>query len=451
MIPRNWALSNTEGVLPVEVNAILEAERQQGEKTTFIVRLVIGGFGIINCLALYSSNTLTTTVIGVAAGLVYLLFSGFGLAMTRRGIHPPWLKYAGVVGDMTVVTVQSIASLYNHSGAYETLLAPIFGVLYVMFNILTGLQYSARLSLFAAGVAAIERAAVLGWVLSRGSVNVSEQATYGEGVVALGDQVMIVVFIAFSGVLAAWVSRNARRLLVRAALDAVQRRELERRQAHYRRYLSAPVLDQVLKEAEGATLGGERQQATILVVGIHDFSSLTESRDPESVVALLNTYLSDLVEILFRYGGTLDRYSGQGLSAIFGVPYELADAPGAAVRAALEMHERMRLHALGRPTADAQLGIHVGIAQGTVVAGNIGSVTRMEFTVIGQAVTRAERLQAFGSRHGIEILVDEAVHEAIQGLYHSHPVPSDPMLGSLPAYAIDLAPSLRTRTMVSAG
>lgn len=435
--------------MPDNVRAILAAESLRGARTTFVIRLVIGAFGVLSAAAVSSVNKPAATTIAVLAGTGYLIFSALGLVIVRRGIPAGWLKYAGATADASVVTLISITGLYNYSGAYETLLAPIFSVLYVMFNILTGLQYSIGLSLFAGLMAAAQRGLVLGWVLSKHMVHVSEVAVYGDRAITLSDQFTIIVFIAFSGFIAAWVAYNARKLLIKSATDAVRKVELEKRERHFSKYLSGPALEHVLDHPENIQLGGERRTATLLVAAVYDLGALAENKDPEAVVELLNARLSDLTEIVLRYGGTVDRFVGDGLIAMFGLPYEIPDPAGSAVRAAVEMHERIQ----ARSTGTEPLRLGVGIAQGIVVAGNVGSSERMEYTIVGPALSRAQRLQGASLAHG-PVLVDESVHEAVRGLYRTRASSVASATGlDIPTYAIEFGPtrSESGSTMLSAG
>jgi len=439
--------------LPDDIVEILRKESVRGSRTTFLIRMLIGAFGIASCLAVQSANTAEATRAGVLIGVGYLTLAAFGHLAIRRGRHLPWLSYLGATADASVVTLMSMTSLYNHSGAYETLLAPIFCVLYVMFVILTGLQYSVRLSLFAAGMAAAQRAALLGWIVERGLVAVSETAIYGEKIVSLDDQYTIVAFIAFSGVLAAWVAHAARQLLLKAASDSVRKLELERRQLRLKRYLSPPTLEHVLDHPDRIDVAGERRTATVLVVGLEDMGVVAEHLEPEGVVALLNRNLGILSEIVLRYGGALDKFSSDGLTAVFGLPYEVPDPSGSAVRAAIEMRDRFRSSdAHGEATA-LQSSVGIGIAQGMVITANVGSRERVDFAILGPAVTRSQRLQASSLRYG-PILVDESVHDAIFGLYPTKSLSAGTIPGlAAPAYLVepvDVAPQEAGTTMVSA-
>jgi class 3 adenylate cyclase len=319
--------------------------------------------------------------------------------------------------------------------------------------IITGLQYSVPLSVFAALMAALERGGLLAWIVQRGLVQTSDAAVYGARAVAMTDQYAIIVFIAFSGVLAAWVAHAARQLLEKAAVDSVRKLELERRQLRFKRYLSSPALEHVLDNPEHRDHVGERHTAAVLVVGLGGLGMVAEDLEPEAAVALLNQNLGILTEIVLRYGGALDKFTADGVIAVFGLPYEVPDPAGAAVRAAVEMQDRFHNKDEGRATASLQDGVAIGIAHGMVMTANVGSRERMEYAILGPALTRAQRLQASSSRFG-PILVDESVHDAIRGLYFTQCLAPGSVVG-LNALVYVVEPPKRalgetTATLVSA-
>ncbi|HKX26605.1 MAG TPA: adenylate/guanylate cyclase domain-containing protein, partial [Blastocatellia bacterium] len=142
-------------------------------------------------------------------------------------------------------------------------------------------------------------------------------------------------------------------------------------------------------------LGGVRQMVTALFVDIRNFTTLSESSTPELIVNLLNRYFSMISEIVFRHGGTLDKYIGDGLMALFGAPYVGELDAVQAVRAAVEMQRAIdafndRLNAEKLPP----IAIGIGINTGPAIVGYIGSETRLDYTAVGDAVNTASRLES---------------------------------------------------------
>jgi class 3 adenylate cyclase len=173
------------------------------------------------------------------------------------------------------------------------------------------------------------------------------------------------------------------------------------------RYVTQQVADEIL--AGRVELGGERRVATVLFSDIRGFTSMSESMTPEEVVDFLNDYLNLMVDCVVEHGGILDKFIGDAIMAVFGVPLgqgTQADDAKAAVRCALEMSKR--LDALNRSREEKNempIEIGVGIHTGDLVAGNIGSPVRMEYTVIGDTVNVSSRLEGMTKTLGRRILL----------------------------------------------
>jgi class 3 adenylate cyclase/tetratricopeptide (TPR) repeat protein len=159
------------------------------------------------------------------------------------------------------------------------------------------------------------------------------------------------------------------------------------------------------KTPSSISMDGERRTVTILFADISGFTALSEKLDPESVRNIVNECFDRLVPIVRRYGGTVDKFIGDEIMALFGAPHAHENDPERAVRAALDMMEALRTFNVDRGT---DLGIHMGINTGLVVAGGIGSTSRQEYSVMGDAVNLASRL-ADASERG-QILAGPETH-----------------------------------------
>ena len=188
-----------------------------------------------------------------------------------------------------------------------------------------------------------------------------------------------------------------RRKTAAAQLEAEIRRREEVLRQTFRRYVSPRVADKILEDAQLRdtllSTADVRTHAVVLFADLRGFTSISEQLDPPSVVPLLNEFFSLLTEITFRHEGTVFHMAGDCLMLGFGVPLEQPDSPERAVRAAREMLESFAALARSwkeRYQVDAGLGI--GINEGDVVAGNIGSSSYMNYTIIGDTVNIAARL-----------------------------------------------------------
>ncbi len=394
---------------------LVEADARRFERIAAILRLVFGGLGGVALVGNWESNSLAAMLFSTVVFAVELGWAVVVYAMVHAQRAPPWSKWASAVADVTFVTAFSASGLLNYSGAYETLLAPLVLGLYPLFLLLTALSGSVRLTVFAGALAAVERLGLLLHIVDRGLVRTTDIASYGTDAVGMPDQYTIVVFLLVLGGLFGALSWLLRSEWQRSAEETLHKLEAERQQAHFRKYLSSAVADFVVANPEAMTLGGARRVASVVFVDIRDFTPFAEAQRPERVVEFLNQVFSELVAIVFKHGGTLDKFLGDGLMAVFGVPQDLPDAAARAVRAAIEMQACIHRMDASHAAGDHPLKIGVGIAHGDVVAGNVGSPDRMEYTVIGDTVNYAARLQGLCKDLDQGIVVSDAVHEGAPG------------------------------------
>lgn len=177
-------------------------------------------------------------------------------------------------------------------------------------------------------------------------------------------------------------------------------------------YLAPAVIDRMLASSRPPELGGETRMVTIYFSDVAGFSTFTERMTPAEVVALMNTYLSAMTEIIEDEGGFVDKYIGDAIVAVFGAPLDDPAHAAKAVRAALRCQARLdemnRTEALFRPRP---LGQRIGLNSGTVLVGNIGSRRRFNYSVMGDAVNLASRLEGANKFFGTAILASETTRE----------------------------------------
>jgi adenylate cyclase len=179
------------------------------------------------------------------------------------------------------------------------------------------------------------------------------------------------------------------------------------------RFFSSRVTEKIFGSGENLKLGGERRNVTILFADLTGFTSLSEHLDQERVVEILNTYFTCMTPIIFDYDGTLDKLMGDGIMAFFGAPISHDDDPLRAVKAAIEMIEALKSLNAGADDDWPILQASIGINTGEVVAGYIGSEEHLNYTVIGDAVNIAQRLQTIAKPD--EILISKTVQQEIEG------------------------------------
>lgn len=248
-------------------------------------------------------------------------------------------------------------------------------------------------------------------------------------IAALYGAYALVAFIAFDrglmlnmaypplALLGGWVGVS----LYRVVSEQARRREVLR---IFGRYVSPEVVQEIMSQTEagGLRLGGEEREVTVAFADIRGFTSLSENMRPEEVVRLLNAYLSELIAVVLKHRGMINKFAGDNIMAVWNAPVEQTDHALLAVRAAMEGQEalhRLPLRYPDLPPVEFGIGINTGIA----VAGNLGSEDRSEYTVIGDAVNLASRLT--GAAPGGRIWIGPTTFEMVRR--HVKAEPLEPM------------------------
>jgi adenylate cyclase len=217
----------------------------------------------------------------------------------------------------------------------------------------------------------------------------------------------------------------------------VEGREKRKVSKLFGRYVSRDVYTQLMKHPERAELGGARRDMTVLFSDIRGFTSVTERGDPEALVAQLNDYFSRMVAIVFRHHGTVDKFVGDMVMALFSAPMDDADHAENAVAAAVDMVKE--LGELNRDWAAkgmAQLDIGIGVNSGDMIAGNIGSSSIMSYTVIGDNVNLGSRLESLNKEYKTRIIISDATRTRLKTPYDVRPLGDVVVKGKSKAVAI---------------
>ncbi|MGF1490869.1 MAG: GAF domain-containing protein [Microcoleaceae cyanobacterium] len=177
------------------------------------------------------------------------------------------------------------------------------------------------------------------------------------------------------------------------------------------RYMTPEVAEQLLASGD-IGLGGKRKNVTVLFSDIRSYTTLTEKLQAEEVVAMLNEYFEEMVDTVLKYKGTLDKYIGDALMAVFGSPAPLENHPWMAMQAAIEMRHRLEgFNALRVAKGLIPIKIGMGLHSDEVVSGNIGSSKRMELTSIGDGVNLASRLEGASKQYGTDLIISEDTYQ----------------------------------------
>ena len=216
----------------------------------------------------------------------------------------------------------------------------------------------------------------------------------------------------------------------------------EKKRERLGRFLSPQVANRILAASAtdgGAALGApEVREVSVLFADICGFTSMSENMSPSLVSLMLNDYLSRMTDVIFKYEGTLDKYIGDAIMAVFGAPLDMPDHAERAIRTALEMQERLSEWNAERKQGTPELRIRIGINSGNAVAGEIGSINKKEYTVLGDTVNTASRLESSVAKPGTVVIGANTI-ALVEGLFECRSLGTFKVKGKaleIPAYEV---------------
>jgi len=203
----------------------------------------------------------------------------------------------------------------------------------------------------------------------------------------------------------------------------VEGREKRKVSKLFGRYVSKDVYAQLMDNPDQATLGGRRREMSVLFSDIRGFTTVTEKGEPEALVHQLNEYFTRMVDVVFRHGGTVDKFVGDMVMALFGAPLDDPRHAENAVATAVDMiHELGELNRAWAAKGLKQLDIGIGVNSGDMIAGNIGSSSIMSYTVIGDNVNLGSRLESLNKEYKTRIIISDATRARLEGQYDMRPL-----------------------------
>ncbi len=216
-------------------------------------------------------------------------------------------------------------------------------------------------------------------------------------------------------VMLSWALALTAGLVYQYWVESAEKRKVKR---IFSRYVSPDVYQELLDNPNAASLGGTRREMSVLFSDLRGFTTFSEGRSPEEVIEQLNEYFAAMVEVVFAHRGTVDKFVGDMIMALFGAPLEDADHADNAVRCALAMQQSLaRLNKTWRNEGRPELASGIGINSGEMVAGNLGSEKIQSYTVIGDNVNLGARIESLCKEFHAEILTSELTEARLTGDY----------------------------------
>ena len=393
--------------LPGRVRDAIRRQQDSSEIVVGWIQLsIVVTFSILYALSPnpYTADTVFASEPWVLG--VYLLFTLVRVVLAHRRELPNWLLYVSVIVDMLLL-LALIWSIHIKYGQPASFYLKVPTLLYVfIFIALRALRFEARYVLLAGAVAAG------GWLLmvlyaarivADNPMITRDYVQYmTSNSILLGaefDKVISVLIV--TGILAVAITR-ARNLLVRSVVESTAAAELSR-------FVPSEVAAQLKASETRIEAGaGDVRETTIFFNDLEGFTTLSEGMSPVELISTLNEYFSAVTEPIVRHGGVINQYQGDAILATFNLPKAHEDHAAGAVRAAIEIQHILASRTFG---AGLRLVSRVGINTGIVVGGIVGAQDRLGYTVHGDDVNLAARLEALNKEHGTRIIVSERTRE----------------------------------------
>lgn len=392
----------------IKLNQLLSQEEIKAEKVISIIRAAIVGLSLfLSILEVIDSETLG---IGFLVPYIVLIILAFFFLIEVYYISSKHdlkflqhiYKYFAITADITTVTIVMV-HFYTERMSAETLSTVTtiqdLGGSYVLFifvlQIVNLFRFNTYSSIYLGLLGAVGYFAFYNSIFNGGVFKFDSNMS--------SDSIYNIPVIIFVTILASLVSSFFRKVIIRS-----------KKQEKLERFLPDVVAKEVLAGDRSVEVGGKKEHVTIMFSDIRNFTSISEKKEPEEVVNLLNSYFNDMINVIFKYNGSLDKIVGDGIMALFGVPFSDEDNETSAVLAAKDMLVKLDdFNRIRKLQGEEEIEIGIGIHTGEAIIGNLGCEQRMDFTAIGDAVNTASRLQDLTKKVEPSIVISKSVQDKL--------------------------------------
>lgn len=397
----------------LSLEEVMRREEIRSERIIMRVRIVISAAVVSMVLIIGVLTRLTADPLSyirfwivIPTYTLYLALSLIFIRNITEQRYRPIYKYLFITLDFVFILVGVIALRMTliMGGSMMAIDTPAFWGFFLI-NVMSGMRLDPKLSFHCAALSIIVFAGLVVFDLRR--MPAPEVST-------IVMMVMKGAILLLTALISGFIGLKARRLIIE---NLNEHRQKEIITKVFGRYISGPEADKLLDG--DIALGGEERKITVLFSDIRDFTWISEKLTPQEVVVLLNEYFDAMVGIVFSNDGIVNKFMGDGMMAIFGAPEAKGNEEERAVRAAIEMQERLKLFNRQQINKETMvtLSVGIGITTGNAVIGNVGSTQRMEYTAIGDTINTASRFVGLSKEVNADILIDEATYAAVRGRF----------------------------------
>ncbi|EOQ97434.1 adenylate/guanylate cyclase catalytic domain protein [Leptospira wolbachii serovar Codice str. CDC] len=376
------------------VEEILISREMKNEKTVALVRFVLfsltSSMDFLSYFGLISYTIVTPSFITLTLDFIFLLFASIVLFIVNFFPYQPYLKFFTITLDYFIIGLMIFLdpTIQKENGLIY-FIAMTSAIFIYQFNLL---RHSKAGTIYGAFLAFVYFLVI--------SIGLGEGYPFDIVPMMIGLGMILGV---------GYVTTVSNIEMVKEA-NAKQMME---------RYLPSQLVSEFYKNKVQLEPGGENKEVTILFSDIRSFTKFSELRSAEEVVQFLNEYLSRMTDVIFKFNGTIDKFIGDAIMTVFGAPFKNDDDALRAVKTAVEMiRELSKLNQKMDLTKD-NLQVGIGIHTGDAIVGNIGSDRRLDYTVIGDNVNLASRIEGLTKHYGCSILISETTFGQIEGKYTS--------------------------------